>query len=117
MADTAKTPPKPKKIPHGHTEGHGDDHHKLAVGIPGTADEATRTIEVSMIETDDGDMIFNPAVVDVALGETIRFAITNTGELEHEFVLDTIAKNAEHKALMEQFRRWSTTIRILFALM
>ena len=88
---------------HGHTEGHGDDHHELAVGIPGTADEATRTIEVSMIETDDGDMIFSPAAVDVALGETIRFAITNTGELEHEFVLDTVPKNAEHKALMEQF--------------
>ena len=94
---------------HGHTEGHehsennGDHHQKSTVGSPGTEGDVTRIIEVSMIETDDGDMIFSPAAVDVALGETIRFAITNAGELEHEFVLDTVPKNAEHKALMEQF--------------
>ena len=56
-----------------------------------------------MIETDDGDMIFEPKALEIKAGETLRFAITNTGELEHEFVLDTLDKNAEHKALMEQF--------------
>ena len=91
-------------VEHGHADGHGHGHDQaLAAGIPGDAENVSRTIEVSMIETEDGDMIFTPASVDITSGETIRFSIVNKGELEHEFVLDTIAQNAEHKALMEQF--------------
>ena len=89
---------------HGHTEGHGEEgHHEMAAGMAGVVDKVSRTIEVSMIETDDGDMIFEPKSLDIKAGETVRFAINNTGELEHEFVLDTVAKNAEHKKLMEEF--------------
>ncbi len=86
----------------GHNDGH-DHQQTMAVGMPGKPKDVTRTIEVSMVETDDGDMIFTPQSVDLNAGETIRFAITNTGELEHEFVLDTISQNTEHKALMEEF--------------
>ena len=61
------------------------------------------TAGTMMIETDDGDMIFDTKSLEVKAGETIRFAIQNKGELEHEFVLDTIEKNAEHKTLMQEF--------------
>lgn len=89
---------------HGHTEDHGDEgHHEMAAGMPGMADMVTRTIEVSMIETDDGDMIFEPKSLEIVAGETVRFAIQNKGELEHEFVLDSIKENAKHKAVMAEF--------------
>lgn len=96
--------PKVEEGSHGQTEDHGDEgHHEMAAGMPGMADMVTRTIKVSMIETDDGDMIFEPKSLEIVAGETIRFAIQNKGELEHEFVLDTIEKNAEHKAIMQEF--------------
>ena len=60
----------------------------MPVGVPGKAEEVSRTIEVEMTETEDGDMIFRPAKLEIKRGETIRFVISNTGELEHEFVLD-----------------------------
>ncbi len=89
---------------HGHSEGHGEaGHHEMATGMPGMVDMVTRTIDVSMIETDDGDMVFEPKSLEIKAGETVRFAILNKGELEHEFVLDTVEKNAEHKAIMEKF--------------
>lgn len=60
----------------------------MLVGVPGKAKEVSRTIEVEMTETEDGDMIFRPAKLEIKRGETIRFVISNTGEPEHEFVLD-----------------------------
>ena len=88
-----------------HAEGHGgDDHHgEMAAGKPGEASAVTRTVEVKMYETDDGQMLFEPKTLSVKHGETIRFAITNAGENEHEFVLDSYEKNQEHKAVMAKF--------------
>ena len=88
---------------HGHSEGQDSDHLEMAAGMPGMVDKVTRTIEVSMIETNDGDMIFEPKSLEIVAGETVRFAIQNKGELEHEFVLDTVEKNAEHKEVMAEF--------------
>lgn len=36
-----------------------------------------------------GEFTFEPASVDVAPGETVRFVVTNTGAIEHEFRLST----------------------------
>lgn len=83
-----------------HGGGHGD---AMEVGMPGTAQDATRQIAVSLIETDDGQMLIEPRQLDFKAGETVLFTITNNGDFEHEFVLDTLVRNAEHKALMEQF--------------
>jgi uncharacterized cupredoxin-like copper-binding protein len=83
-----------------HAGGHGDE---MAVGQPGDASSVDRTIEVSMLEPDEGGMAFEPSELSFEEGETIRFVVTNAGYLEHEFVLDTAEKNQEHKALMERF--------------
>lgn len=106
----AETEQKVESASHGHSENQDDDHHNMAegmhsmaAGMPGMADQVTRTIKISMIETDDGDMIFEPKSLGIKAGETIRFAIQNLGELEHEFVLDTIEENIEHKASMQKF--------------
>ncbi len=83
-----------------HEGGHGDE---MAVGKPGSEAHIDRTIEVTMTETDDGGMLFEPRDLTFSEGETVRLVITNEGELEHEFVLDTHEKNQEHKALMAKF--------------
>ncbi|MBY6142138.1 copper-binding protein [Leisingera daeponensis] len=80
---------------------HGGGHHdEMEVGKPGEAAHADREIAVTMKETDDGKMIFEPSSFSFAKGETIKFVITNSGELEHEFVLDTPERNVHHKELM-----------------
>ncbi|RVI55240.1 plastocyanin/azurin family copper-binding protein [Sinorhizobium meliloti] len=83
-----------------HAGGHGE---AMAVGEPGKKANATQTIQVTMKETDDGKMIFTPSTFKVRKGQTIRFAIKNAGELDHEFVLDQQDKIMEHKAVMEKF--------------
>lgn len=97
----------------GHAGGHGDaakghdnadgHHETMAVGKPGRKADVRRTVQVTMKETDGGDMVFRPSSLTVKQGETIRFVVTNVGELEHEFVLDTHDNVIEHKALMEKF--------------
>lgn len=83
-----------------HAHGHGDE---MAIGAPGESSALTRTVEVTMRETDDGRMIFEPAHIDVAEGETVRFEIANAGVLDHEFVMDTHDAVMKHKAQMEKF--------------
>ena len=79
-----------------HDGGHG--HDMMEIGKPGDH-HFERTVTVPMMETDDG-MVFEPAELAFAAGETVRIMITNAGELEHEFVMDTMEKNEAHKALM-----------------
>lgn len=40
--------------------------------------------------------------VEVKKGEQIRFRITNAGALAHEFMLDSIERNAKHKIEMQK---------------
>jgi len=83
-----------------HSDGHAG---AMAIGEPGKKAKATQTIRVTMKETDDGQMIFTPNDFKVRKGQTVVFAIKNTGELEHEFVLDQQDKVMEHKAMMAKF--------------
>jgi uncharacterized cupredoxin-like copper-binding protein len=73
------------------------------VGEPGKKSEATRTFKVVMKETDDGQMVFSPTSFKIRKGQTVVFDIKNTGELDHEFILDSKDKILEHKAVMEKF--------------
>ncbi|MGO4842604.1 cupredoxin domain-containing protein, partial [Rhizobiaceae sp. 2RAB30] len=65
--------------------------------------EVKRTVKITMAEKDDGSMVFEPAVLQVKAGETIRLKFTNTGETDHEFVMDTNTALMEHKVQMEKF--------------
>lgn len=91
-----------------HSGGHGkhgsDGHHDamMAAGKPGKAVDVSRTVQITLKETDSG-MAIEPASLQVKQGETIRFEVTNIGEIEHEFVIDTHEKNQEHKELMAKF--------------
>ncbi len=88
---------------------HGDEGHARKTapvkkeqkdwGIAGDAKSAKRSIEVKMLDT----MRFSPEVVEVKLGETVRFTVRNDGKQMHEFVIGTKAENDEHAALMVKF--------------
>ncbi|TIU17743.1 MAG: copper oxidase, partial [Mesorhizobium sp.] len=86
-----------------HAGGHGDKAATMAIGSPGEAGKAKRTVNISMSETDDGKMMFQPAVLKVKQGETVRLKFVNKGQVDHEFVMDVHEGIMEHKALMEKF--------------
>lgn len=60
-----------------------------------TGDEP-RTIAVSMTD----DLRFEPVAFTVAAGETVRFEVTNDGELVHEFLIGDEAAQAEFEEAM-----------------
>ncbi len=78
-----------------HAGGHGTD----AIGKPGVAAKVTRTITIDMTDA----MRFTPSAVKVRRGETIRFVVTNSGQLKHEFNLGTEADLKAHYAQMLKF--------------
>lgn len=86
-----------------HAGGHGDEAGTMAIGKPGNASKAKRTVNITMSEKDDGKMMFQPAVLKVTQGETVRLKFVNKGEVDHEFVMDVHEGIMEHKALMEKF--------------
>lgn len=85
-----------------HSGGHGEAG-MMAIGKPGKKAEASRTVTISMMERDDGGMVFEPASLGVAKGETLRLKFVNKGKLDHEFVMDVHEGIMEHKELMERF--------------
>jgi uncharacterized cupredoxin-like copper-binding protein len=86
----------------GHDADQANDATAMMVGMAGDAAKVDRTIDVTMRETDDGEMVFEPKAFDIERGETIRFNVMNKGVLEHEFVIDSVEGNAAHKILMEK---------------
>lgn len=68
-------------------EGHGDN----AAGKPGKASAVSRTIKVMMY-----DNYYEPAEIAVKEGETVKFVITNAGELVHEFNIGTPEAHVAH---------------------
>lgn len=66
------------------------------VGGPADANEASRTIEVTMLDS----MSFEPAAINVSAGETVTFAVTNAGRRVHEFTLGDAAMQQQHAQAM-----------------
>ena len=82
---------------------HTADHvREVAVGRPGDSNQVDRVVEVTMNETDDGQMVFQPSALEFEKGETVRLRVTNGGVLEHELVLGTLDQIKEHKAEMRE---------------
>ena len=80
-----------------HAGGHGHDADE-AIGKPGVATKATRTINVDMTDS----MRFTPANISVKQGETVRFVIKNSGQLKHELVIGTEKELKEHYEAMKK---------------
>lgn len=80
---------------HGDGEGHG--HEELAFGEPAAGAEADRTVRIRAYDS----MSFEPGPVTVAAGETVRFVVTNAGDLRHSFTLGTPAYQHRHEEQMQ----------------
>lgn len=70
-----------------------------AWGIAGQAAKVSRTITVRMTDA----MRFEPALITVREGETVRLRAVNQGKVLHEIVLGTASELAAHAALMKKF--------------
>lgn len=73
--------------------GHGNESH---AGMPGSASNVTRTINVVMY-----DNYYEPEAITVKEGETIKFVIANKGELVHEFNIGTPDAHVAHAPEMQ----------------
>ena len=60
-------------------------------GHPGKAAEVTQSIKIDAM-----DIKFAPSDIAIRAGQTVQFQITNSGKLEHEFLLGDAAQQAEH---------------------
>lgn len=68
-------------------------------GQTGDPKKVSRTINVAMSD----EMKFEPAMIHVKVGETIRFLAKNPGEIGHEMVIGRAADLLEHAAMMVKF--------------
>ena len=94
----------PFAIPASSHDAHEHSRHAVksfAAGEPGTPDEAYRTIEIVMNDA-SGAMAFSPNTLEVKRGEQVKFVLQNAGALDHEFLIDSVANNADHKAAMAE---------------
>lgn len=83
---------------HAGDHGHGNHDQAMAIGQPGRASEATRTIQVDMSD----NMRFTPESIQVRQGETVRFVVKNIGKIKHELVLgSTQDLQAHYEAMLK----------------
>jgi uncharacterized cupredoxin-like copper-binding protein len=67
----------------------------------GGGDSGLTDADVDRTNTlDAGDMWFDPETLEMAAGEIVKFEITNTGNLEHEFVIGSKEAQEEHRQMM-----------------
>lgn len=89
---------------------HGDKHEimiaydptmveETAFGHAGNPKKAARTIKVSVSDA----MRFSPSDVKVKTGQTVKFVISNGGQILHEMVIGTTEELKEHAELMRKF--------------
>ncbi len=75
---------------------------EYSIGTKGDKAKAKRNINISLRETDDGEMLIEPKVLMFRKGETVALNFTNVGKTDHEFVMDTEEAVQEHKKVMEK---------------
>ena len=78
-----------------HAGGHENSD---AIGKPGKATNAKRTVKVEMLDT----MRFKPQSITVKQGETIKFIVKNPGKVKHEMVLGSEKELKEHAEVMKK---------------
>lgn len=75
--------------------GHAAHIETFTVGEPGKPGKVDRVVPIAM-----KDASFEPNSLDVKLNETIRFVITNTSTVDHEFILGDVAAEIAHRKEM-----------------
>jgi len=73
----------------------GAKGHSFSFGAPGHVHDVSRTVKVKA-----GDMVFHVESLAIREGETIRFVVTNTDEIDHDFTIGTPDLQVRHRAEM-----------------
>lgn len=76
----------------------GDLAGGFAWGEPAEAAEADRVVEINMLD----ELRFEPDAVEVSVGETVTFHVTNAGQLSHDFTLGDEETQNKHDAEMAE---------------
>lgn len=79
----------------GHAHSPSQHAHSPA-GEPADPAKASTTIAVKMLDT----MRFEPSEIVVKSGQTVKFVITNTGKMRHEFGIGTQTEQKAHAEMM-----------------
>ncbi len=74
---------------------------KYTFGEPGKTADVTQTIQVDAVDA-NGEMRFEHAPLTIKQGETIKFVVTNKGEIAHEFSIGDAASQRAHAAMMQK---------------
>lgn len=87
-----------------HQHGHEDDfmhgrYSKYSVGQPAEPDEATKTINVELL--DAMRFSFSPPL-DIESGDIVRFVVVNTGQIRHEFSIGNAEEQKMHAEMMKK---------------
>lgn len=82
-------------MPHGHDYAH--DKKSFSFGQPGDAKKVDRTVRIKALDT----MRYDKRELNVRVGETVRFTVTNAGKVRHEFVIGDAAEQHEHEQEMQ----------------
>lgn len=73
-----------------------DQEEAVAWGEPAEASSADRVVEVHMLDM----FTFDPAAIEIKVGETITFKVINDDKIEHDFTLGDAEMQDEHDAEM-----------------
>lgn len=74
----------------------------FAAGEHGGSHSTTPDAEVDRtIQVEAGDMWFDPETLGITAGETVRFQVVNTGNLQHEFVIGDADAQQAHREMMQ----------------
>ena len=87
---------KDDTVHHKKNSGHEHSHEMSAAGQSGNWERISRTIKINALDT----MRFNKKIIQVKPGDTIRFVVTNTGKIDHEFAIGTREEQVEHAKMM-----------------
>jgi len=83
----------------GHQDSHQDKgHHGSLAGEPGLESKVDRTIAIEATDA----MRFVHNGVDIRPGETIKFTVTNSGNITHEFSVGTKNEHQKHGVMMQK---------------
>lgn len=74
-------------------------HSKYSVGQPAEPAEATKTINVELLDT--MRFAFSPAL-DIESGDIVRFVVINTGQIRHEFSIGNAEEQKLHNEMMKK---------------
>ncbi len=83
----------------------GTREQTFSFGRRASPEKATRVIDVRATDA----MRFEPSAITVKPGETVRFDVTNSGAVRHEFVLGDMKEQRSHEEEMKEMEEMEKT--------